>query len=187
MYRRPKRHVHHGRKHRVPLADKHLLANRPEAINSREEFGHFEGDLTFFKGSNSTNLLVLVERLTRKAFIIKNNNKQAIATMNNIYSTMNKLPAQARKSITFDNGSEFRRFGLLSLADISVYFCKPASPWQKGQVERLNAQLHKYIQKSSDIRKIDPSLVIQAQDKLNNLPRKKLNFLTPNEAWDYYF
>jgi IS30 family transposase len=183
MYRRPKRNVHYGRKHRTPVPDQYRIANRPDIINARTEFGHFEGDLTFMKGSKSANLLVLIERVTRKSFILENNNKQAISTMNKIYSTLSSLPSNMRNSITFDNGSEFKRFGCLSFLGTKVYFCNPASPWQKGQVERLNAQLHKYIPKASDIRSVTKSQVLDAQDKLNNLPRKVLGYLTPNEAW----
>ncbi len=96
--------------------------------------------------------------------------------MNKIYATIANTNNKICKSITFDNESEFKKFRI-------VYFCNPASPWQKGQVERLNAQLHKYIKKSSNIRSTNDSDVADAQNKLNNLPRKILNFLTPNEAW----
>jgi IS30 family transposase len=183
MFKRPKRNIHYGRKHRMQMPDQYKIINRPEVINSRTEFGHYEGDLTFMKGSQSSNLLVLIERVTRKSFIIENSNKQSISTMHKIYSTLASLPSNMRKSITFDNGSEFKRFGCLSFIGVKVYFCKPASPWQKGQVERLNAQLHKYIPKTSDIRSVTKSQVLAAQDKLNNLPRKVLGYLTPNEAW----
>jgi IS30 family transposase len=186
MYRRPKRQLHHSRVHRIAVPEKHKIANRPDSINSRSEFGHFEGDLTFFKGSSSANLITLVERVTRKAFVIRNNNKKSVPTMNRIRSTMASLPAKTCKSITFDNGKEFKKFAVLSLLGAEVYFCKPASPWQKGQVERINAQLHKFIRKSSDIKLINQEMVCDAQNKLNNLPRKVLNFLTPNEAWDIH-
>lgn len=183
MYRRPKRHMHCVRQRRNLLPAKHDITNRPLYINSRNEFGHFEGDLTFLKGSNSSNLLVLIERVSRKSFIIKNSCKRSVNIMNTVFAKARTL---APKSITFDNGSEFKRFGTLSLLGVDVYFCKPASPWQKGQVERLNAQLHKYIPKSSDIRTVSQNHVLEAQDKLNNLPRKILNFLTPDEVWNIH-
>ena len=175
--------MHCVRQRRQPLPAKYDIANRPQAINSREEFGHFEGDLTFLKGSSSSNLLVLIERVSRKSFIIKNSCKRSINIMNTIFA---KAKCLTPKSITFDNGTEFKRFGSLSLLGTDVYFCKPASPWQKGQVERLNAQLHKYIPKSSDIRTVSEDHVREAQRKLNNLPRKILNFLTPDEVWNIH-
>jgi IS30 family transposase len=184
MYRRPKRLLHHVRKHRLQLPAKYLISSRPKHINERSTFGNFEGDLTFCKGSSSTNFLVIIERLTRKSFVIKNANKRSIPTMNKVAKIIANTPSDSRKSITFDNGSEFKKFGLLDFINTDVYFCNPASPWQKGQVERLNAQLHKYIPKNSDIRLVSEAQVLDAQNKLNNLPRKILNFLTPNESWD---
>ena len=58
-----------------------------------------------------------------------------------------------------------------------------ASPWQKGQVERLNAILHKFIPKSTAFNEITENMIAETQDKLNNLPKKVLNHLTPNEIW----
>ena len=68
--------------------------------------------------------------------------------MPNIISKVKSTGAPV-KSITFDNGSEFRRFGSLELMGVSTYFCNPGSPWEKGQVERTNAVLHKFIPKRS--------------------------------------
>lgn len=92
----------------------------------------------------------------------------------------------AVKFITFDNGGEFAQFGLLSLQGIHTYFCDPGAPYQKGQVERTNVALHKFIPKKTDFNNITEKQVESANNKLNNLPRKCLNFLTPNEAWDKY-
>lgn len=183
MYARPRRHQKCSRRHRYKVADQHLLSNRPESINDRSEFGHFEGDLTFFKGNSSGNLSVLVERKSKKVFLIKNTSKRTDLVMPNIINKV-KSTGTTVKSITFDNGSEFRRFGSLSLIGINTYFCNPGSPWQKGQVERTNAVLHKFIPKTSDFRRISNENVKNAERKLNNLPRKNLNFLTANEVWD---
>ena len=183
MYARPKRQQKCSRRHRYKVADQHLLTNRPARINDRSEFGHFEGDLTFFKGNSSGNLSVLVERKSKKVFLIKNTSKRTDLVIPNIISKV-KATGTTVKSITFDNGSEFRRFGSLSLMGINTYFCNPGSPWQKGQVERTNAVLHKFIPKRSDFRTIFYENVNNAEMKLNNLPRKNLNFLTANEVWD---
>ena len=77
MLARPKRQLKYSRRKRA-LPDIYKISNRPEYINNRSEFGHFEGDLTFFKGSKNLNITVLVEHLSRKAFLIKNNNKTYI-------------------------------------------------------------------------------------------------------------
>ena len=181
MLGRTKRQLKYSRRRRcIPAVYK--ISNRPEYINNRSEFGHFEGDLTFFKGSKNGNISVLVERVSRKTFLIKNNNKTSKNVMLKIEKKKKNIPAI--KSITFDNGGEFAQFGLLSLQNIQTYFCDPGAPYQKGQVERTNVFLHKFIPKKSDFNNITQEKLIYANDKINNLPKKCLNFLTPNEAWD---
>jgi IS30 family transposase len=182
MYARPTRQLKYSRRKRY-VPDIHKIINRPERINNRQEFGHFEADLTFFKNSRKGNLAVLVERLSRKSFIIKNNNKRSIPTILNLLKIDKTLPAKTIKSITFDNGGEFKQFGLLAMRGTKVFFCDPGAPYQKGQVERTNAILHKFIPKKSNFHSISDQHVHSAQEKLNNLPRKCLNFLTPHEAW----
>lgn len=186
MYARPKRRLKHYRRHRYEVAASHKICNRPQVINDRKEFGHFEGDLTFFKQSLKGNFSSLVERKSRKVFLIKNDNKRSSNVMLKIREKISKIGINNCKSMTFDNGGEFSQFGLLELMGTKTYFCDPGAPYQKGQVERTNAILHKFIPKKSNFNKISLCLVQNAQDKLNNLPRKCLNFLTPNEAWDKY-
>lgn len=181
MLARPKRQLKYSRRKRC-IPSVYKISNRPEYINNRSEFGHFEGDLTFFKGSRNGNISVLVERVSRKTFLIKNNNKTTKNVMLKIADKTKTIPAI--KSITFDNGGEFAQFGLLSLQNIQTYFCDPGAPYQKGQVERMNVSLHKFIPKKTDFNKITEEQIIYANNKLNNLPKKCLNFLTPNEAWD---
>lgn len=181
MLARPKRQLKYSRRKRI-LPQAYKISNRPEYINNRSEFGHFEGDLTFFKGSKNGNISVLVERLSRKAFLIKNNNKTSKNVMLKIAAKTKNIPAI--KSITFDNGGEFTQFGLLGLQNIQAYFCNPGAPYQKGQVERTNVCLHKFIPKKSDFNTITEAQIEYANNKMNNLPKKCLHFLTPNEAWD---
>ncbi len=63
-------------------------------------------------------------------------------------------------------------------------FCDPSSPYQKGQVQRTNAFLHKFIPKKTDFNQMTPEQIIYANDKINNLPKKCLNSFAPNEAWN---
>lgn len=181
MLARPKRQLKYShRKRSVP--EIHKIKNRPEYINNRSEFGHFEGDLTFFKGSRNGNVSVLVERLSRKTFLIQNNTKSSKNVMIKIARQAKQIPEI--KSITFDNGGEFSQFGLLSINGIHTYFCNTGAPYQKGQVERTNVSPNKFIPKKTDFNTITENQIQYANDKLNNLPRKCLNFLTPNEAWN---
>lgn len=83
MYARAKRQLKCSRRKRV-VPDIYKIHNRPDHINARQEFGRFEGYLTFFKGSRNGNLSVVVERLSRKTFIVKNDNKKSVSVMLNL-------------------------------------------------------------------------------------------------------
>ena len=184
MYRRPIRQSHCIRIKRPLVSREHGIALRSEEVANRSSFGHFEGDLTFLKGSNSSNLITLIERKTRKTFIAHNENKTANSTISKLLGQIKNMVQGTMKSLTLDNGGEFRRFASLGLMVVKVWFCTPHSPWQKGSIERMHVSLHKFIPKKSDIRMLSKDKVTEAQDLLNNLPRKILNFLIPNEAWN---
>lgn len=184
---RPKRGLVYGRKARQGrgLVDRTSIDLRPEAANTREEFGHLEGDLTFFKGSQSSNIAVVVERKSRIVRLIKNSCKKALIVNKNLFNNLAQLPKEARKSITFDNGKEFAKHTLLKRGlGMQTFFCDPHSPWQKGQVERTNAQLHRFIPKKTNLNDITEEALREIQDSVNNIPRKCLGFKTPMEVFN---
>lgn len=183
---RNKRGVKMGRKSRSPIIKERVsISERPAIVAPREEFGHYEGDLTFFKGSQSQNVAVLLERKSRFMFMVKNNTKQSTEVMKGAFNKLAPLPPFARKTITFDNGTEFAKHTLLKHAmGMDTFFCDPHSPWQKGQVENANAFMHRYIPKSTHPSLIDSNWLASVQNKLNNLPRKCLGFRTPTEVFE---
>ena len=186
--KRKKRLQIHARKPRkVLIPERVSIHDRPEAINKRSEFGHFEGDLTFCKGNRSVNLLILTERVTKMSFIIKNNSKHATEVGKNCFNTLSKIDQNARKTITFDNGLEFVNHLLLrKFLKMDTYFCDKRSPWQKGQVEKTNAMLHRFIHKKALLSNIDDSSLIEIQNQFNNIPRKVLGYKTPLELFTKY-
>lgn len=185
-HRKPKRGPRQGRKKRkILIPDRTSIHKRPQKIETREEFGHYEGDLTFFDGSQKTNIAVVVERKTRYAQLIKNENKQTTTIIKGIFNKLIQKGKSSCKSITFDNGLEFARHTFLKkLLKIDTYFCDPHSPWQKGQVERTNATLHRFLPKKSSLKDVTHQQIQRIQDMLNNLPRKCLGFKTPTEAFN---
>ena len=186
MYKRKEKRLKFSRKKRF-VPEELKIQNRPKEIQGRSEFGHFEGDLTFFKGSRRGNFSAIVERKSRKVFLIKNETKKSINVMLGLkHAICKSISCGLVKSITFDNGGEFKQFGILKMLGIKTYFCDPGCPYQKGQVERTNAILHKFIPKNSNFNELMQEDVLIAQERLNNLPRKCLNYLTPNEAWNIY-
>jgi transposase, IS30 family len=182
---RPRRGLVHGRKPRSGIPERVSIHDRPEYVATREEFGHLEGDLTFFTENQSMNIGVVVERKTRFIQLFLNQSKHTAEVMKGMFNKLAKLPSFARLSITFDNGLEFARHTLLKrFMDMNTYFCDKHSPWQKGQVEQMNSMLHRYLPKNSNLKDVSYQQIELIQNKLNNRPRKCLGFKTPAEAFN---
>lgn len=165
------------------IPDRVSIHQRPSTIASNKEFGHLEGDLTFFKNNRSLNLSVLVEKQTRFLFLVKNESKSTNIVIGGIEKTIDCYAQNTFKSLTFDNGKEFTAHNRLKQKQIDTYFCDPGAPWQKGQVERSIAILHRFLSKKSDLQSITEHQLSYIQDLFNNLPRKCLKFMTPAEVF----
>lgn len=158
------------------------IHNRPKNINERVEMGHFEGDLIFNKGSQSQNILTLVERVSRAAILVKNDNKKSetvIDALINKIKTLNILIL----SITFDNGTEFADHHKLNELGIKTYFCDPGAPWQKGSIENVNGVLRRYIPFDMPASEISDNFVNEVNVKINNIPREILGYKTAAEVF----
>ena len=157
---------------------------RPDYINNRKEFGHFEMDLVLGKqGKDKQCLLTLTERMTRFEIVIKLNNKsssEVIRAIKSIKEHLNVYSSEIFKSITTDNGSEFSRYEEIEeILGTMIYFCHPGASYEKGTNERHNGMLREYIPKGSDISKYSAEDLDRIVSKLNDLERKKLNYYTP--------
>ena len=157
---------------------------RPDYINNRKEFGHFEMDLVLGKqGKDKECLLTLTERKTRFEIVIKLNNKsssEVIGAINSIKEHLKGYSSEIFKSITTDNGSEFSRYEEIEeILGTMIYFCHPGASYEKGTNERHNGMLREYIPKGSDISKYSAEDLDRIVSKLNDLERKKLNYYTP--------
>jgi IS30 family transposase len=181
MYKRPQRQAKFSRTKRYKVPESKRITVRPEEINKRTVFGHAEGDLTFFAGSQSSNIITTMERVSRIVKIAKNPNKTSISTSMKLSKICKDM---GYKSLTIDNGSEFTNYGAIELSGCEVYFCNPHSPWEKGSIERMHVFLHKFIPKKTNINDITAEKLQWAEDKLNNLPRKCLDYLTPKMLYD---
>ena len=162
----------------------HSIELRPDYINNRKEFGHFEMDLVLGKqGKDTECLLTLTERKTRFEIVIKLNNKSSSEVIRAIKSIKNNLKdysSEIFKSITTDNGSEFSHYEEIEeILGTMVYFCHPGASYEKGTNERHNGMLREYIPKGSDISKYSAEDLDKIVSKLNDLERKKLNYYTP--------
>lgn len=169
------------RKSRVP--QELLIGSRPESINNRSEFGHWECDLMIFKHGIKGNLITLRERTTRYLIAIKNENKKAESTAMAIIRTIGKIKPHV-KSITFDQGSEFQKFGWIrECVNADIYFCDPASPQQKGSIENVNGVMRIEYPRSYNIDMESQIALNKTTNNVNNRPLKCLNYQSPSEVF----
>jgi IS30 family transposase len=172
---------HYGRQ----FLDELAIAHRPEAIADRVEFGHWECDLVMFrKEFGKANVTSLVERVSRFAVVLKNNDRQSKPIMEGLIEGLSPLPKHARRSITFDRGTEFSAW--MHLKDglgVDPWFCDPQSPWQKGTVENTNDRLRRYLPRKSDPTAFTNRYLKSICDRLNATPRKCLGYQTPAEVF----
>jgi len=161
------------------------ISERPQEANERLCVGHFEGDTVLSSRKSKHNLLVMVDRKSRKTHIKRVVNKTSLETNKKIKSILTKYPKFLRKSITFDNGTEF--FGHQTIKEdleIETYFCSPYSAWQKGTVENINGLIRRFFPKGTDFDLISDAQLQKLEDWINNRPMKVLNFKTPNEVFE---
>jgi IS30 family transposase len=180
---RPRRLAKRGRKKRkILIPDRISVHERPKYVDEKNEFGHFEGDLTFCKGL-SHNIGVLIEKSSRFVLLAKNTSKKTDEVIKGMFNLLAQFPKKLLKSVTFDNGLEFAKHTALKLyLNMETYFCDPHSPWQKGQVEQANSMIHRYIKKKESLKNYSDADILSVQEQYNNLPRKCLGFKTPYEV-----
>jgi IS30 family transposase len=183
--KRPKRRPKLNRKKRSRflLENRVSIHERPCIIDARERIGDWEDDSMLFHKQRST-LAVQYERKGMLCRIKKLPDKTAEEHENAIRQNIESLPKELWKSITRDNGTEnAKHFETNLIYDVPTYFCDGYSSWQKGGVENLNKLIRQYLPRNIDLAKLNDEDIRLIQERLNNRPRKKLNYLTPNETF----
>ena len=130
------------------------------------------------------NVTSLVERVSRFTMTLKNPNKRTKPIMGKIIEAIKDLPPVARRSITFDRGSEFmNRPHLQAEIGTQTWFCDPSSLWQKGTDENTNRRARRWLPRKRDIRPMTDQDMKGICDRLNNTPRKCLGWKTPADVF----
>lgn len=181
--KRPYRQRRGIRKSKIKIPNRVSIHERPAAINRREVFGHWECDLMHFHRGTKSNLLVLRERFSRMLLAKLNPTKQANQITAGILELLGQLPSDARKSITFDNGSEFALHEQVKVAlKVDTYFCDPYKSYQKGSVEQGNLWLREAFPRDKEM--IKEEEIKMWLELINNRPLKCLNYETPREIFE---
>ncbi|MCX3063769.1 IS30 family transposase [Streptomyces beihaiensis] len=181
---RARRRPHRQSNKRQPRAvkDMVMISDRPAEAADRAVPGHWEGDLITGKDNRSA-IGTLVERSTRYVMLVHLPlDHTAPRTRDALVETVKTLPAHLRRSLTWDQGSEMAAHKAFTLAtDIPVYFCDPASPWQRGSNENTNGLLRQYFPKGTDLSVHTREHLDAVAAELNSRPRKTLGWETPAE------
>ena len=164
------------------------IENRPDEIDKRLIFGHFELDTVIGtrRGKHEC-LMTLTERKTQYEIIFKlqfKNSEEVVKKFNQIKSFMKSNYNKVFKSLTTDNGSEFSDFlGIISDSKTKIYFCHPYCSGEKGTNEKNNSLIRYFIPKKTLIENYSFEDVNNIANWMNNYPRKKLGYKTPLEAF----
>jgi IS30 family transposase len=160
-----------------------MISERPAEVKDRAVPGHWEGDLIF--GKKMTSIGTLVERHSRYVILLKlPNGHGAEAVRKAMTKRILTLPAQLRRSITWDQGKEMAEHVQFTVdTGVQIYFCDPKSPWQRGSNENTNGLLRQYLPKSSDLSQCTQRELDAVASSLNTRPRQTLGWMTPSQAF----
>jgi IS30 family transposase len=161
-----------------------MISERPPEAADRAIPGHWEGDLLMGKGGRSA-IGTLVERSSRYVMLVHlPNGRTAEAVRLALTRQVHRMPAELRRTITWDQGKEMAEHAKFSLAtNVSVFFCDPHSPWQRGSNENSNGLLRQYFPKTRDLTDITRAELAAVARELNARPRQALNWMKPCEVF----
>lgn len=178
--RKPRGLSRRERKTKIP--NRIPLEERPAEVESRQTFGHWEGDSLVSRKSRVA-LNSLVERKTRLLCLTRLPQKTAEATRRAVLARLGNLPPEARRTLTLDNGTENTLHQEITAAlGLQCYFSHPYASWERGTCENTNGLVRWYLPKGTDFSTISEEQIAQIEFLLNTRPRKCLGFKTPIEV-----
>jgi IS30 family transposase len=159
------------------------LAQRPAAAADRVQPGHWEADLMLFSLYGQA-VLALHERTSRLTALVGQPSKAAAPVAEHLHALLAPLPKRLRRTLTFDNGTEFAlHHTLRDRLGIQTFFCDPHAPWQKGGVENAIGRLRRWLPRKTDLTTLPPDRLHDLALLYNHTPRRCLGFRTPAEVF----
>ena len=178
--RRP--HRRSGRSPASFIAQRRPLAERPQAAADRQTPGHWEADLMLF-GRSGQAVLTLHERHSRLLIAARQPGKAAEPIASAMCDLLALVPPDWRRTVTFDNGTEFARHYRLHDLGMQTFFCDTHSPWQKGGIENAIGRMRRVLPRKTDLAKVTEERFAQLVQAYNHTPRKCLGYQTPAEVF----
>ena len=157
------------------------IARRPAYIHKRRQAGHWEGDLMLFAKYGQA-VLVAHERRSRLLVVTRQPNKAADPVASKLSQLFRSLPSALRRTITFDNGTEFAHHQRLHKLSMRTFFCDPHAPWQKGGIENSIGRMRRGLPRKTDLATLSDQRLLSLAQSYNHTPRKCLNYKTPAEV-----
>ncbi len=176
------RRAKYGAKHKGRIKGRVSISQRPTVVDDKIRVGDWEIDTIIGLGKKGA-ITTIVERVTSLVKISIPTTKKAIDIENETIRIMTPLKDKIY-TITSDNGLEFANHKNISNnLEYEHYFCHPYSSWERGLNEYTNGLIRQYIPKGTSFENITPEYITMIEDRLNNRPRKALNWKTPNEVF----
>lgn len=183
-YRRTQK-VGKPEENRGKIANMLSIEERPAEVADRTMPGHWEGDLILGKYKRSA-LGTLVERTTRYTILVPlDDQKDALSVREAYAEAFKTVPDEMRKTLTYDQGKEMSEHEQFTIdTGVQVFFAHPGSPWERGTNENTNGLIRQYFPKGIDFTQVSEEEIKKVQRKLNDRPRKVLNYYKPNEVFN---
>jgi IS30 family transposase len=163
--------------------ERRSIHDRPAEAADRAAPGHWEADAMLFSKTGQA-ILVAHERQSRITLVTRTDSLKAEPTAKALAAMLETMPPDMRRTITFDNGTEFaRHYRLTQQLGIQTYFCDTQSPWQKGGVENAIGRLRRALPRKTNLDSLSNKAIDKLISQYNNTPRKCLGFQTPAETF----
>ena len=159
------------------------IDQRPQQVNDRSQFGHWEADTAVSRQSLAS-LAILAERVSRLTKLKKISHNNAENFSKAIINRLESVVPAKRKTITYDNGKEnMNHQNVNASLGTQSFFCNPYHSWEKGSVEQIVGLVRRYLPKKTDFAKVSDEQIAYIEHQLNSRPRKCLGFKTPYEVF----